>query len=44
MFVFGGLNRLEVPLFGNVYHVPQGWGAVFPSHRCGFVELAMEGY
>ena len=43
MLVFGGLVRFEVPPFGNVGHVPQGWDAVFPSHRRGFMELTAEG-
>ena len=43
MFVFGGLNRLEVPRFRNVGHVPQGWGAVLSSHPSRFVELTAEG-
>jgi len=43
VFVFGGLNRLEIPRFGNVRHVPPGCGAMFPSRPCGFVELMTEG-
>jgi len=43
VFVFGGLNRLEIPRFGNAGHVPQGCGAMFPSLAGGFVELRVEG-
>jgi len=42
VFVLGGLDRLEVPSFGNVGHVLLGWGAMFPSHHGGFVELTAE--
>ena len=43
MFVFGGLDGLEIPCFGNIGHAPQGRGAMFPTHTRGFMELTAEG-
>jgi len=43
VFVFGGLDRLEIPRFGSVGHVPQGWGAMIPSQSGYFMELTAEG-
>ena len=43
MFNFGGLCRLEVPRFGNVGHVHQGWAAMLSTQPGGFMELTAEG-
>jgi len=43
VLVFGGLKRLEILSFGSVSHVLQGWGAMFPRHPRGHVELMIEG-
>ena len=42
MFVVGGLDCLEVFRLANVSHISEGWGAMFPSHPRGSVELPVE--
>jgi len=42
VFIFGGHDRLEIPRFRGVSHVPQGRGAMLSSHPGGFVELTAE--
>jgi len=42
VLVFGGLDLLEISRLGNVSLVLEGWGAMFPSHLRGFVELPAE--
>jgi len=42
MFVFSGLDRLEVPRLGGAGNFPHVWGVVFPGCSGRFVVLTTE--